>query len=540
MRKSNWNVHINGKGTPVNEIIKKFWSSRGIQSPQAFLNPSGNIHPASYLQNIDKAARTFNICKNLPSPKFVIYADVDADGCSAAAILYHYLTALEIECYVYINNNKDHGVKDEFFEEDRNEDCVIVVDSINDTMEQYEKIWAQGKQLIILDHHIPNELILENASALNLVSSAIDYPNPHLSGSGVTWKFVKYLDYLNGTNIADNLVDLAAVGIIADVCSVGPESMENREICSQGFYNVQNCGIQAVVNATELNSESISFSIAPLVNAANRMNENMLALSLFLSESLSEAKKITKELTKIKDTQKKLATELFENFEAQVIDQKDNSCYYFMIDDSYGNLGGLLATKASDKWKRPCIVVHEREDSYAGSMRATGVENFSKIVNDSGLGECAGHENSAGIVIPKENFNQLKSYIESALNHLDFTPTTDVDIYIERMQITPFLMNELKIINRITGPGFPTVTFCIEDVKNYNVKPLSQGKHLCVETPDMKFLSWNFTKWEDVCDEGQMSVIGTLNESFFAGKHSTQLMIHDYIFQRTPKKVSLW
>lgn len=540
MRKSNWKVNVNGQGTPVNDIIDKFWRSRGIENPETFLNPAGNIFPATELKNIDKAVMTFNICKNMPSPKFVIYADVDADGCSSAAILYHYLTTLGIEAEVYINKKKEHGVKDEFFNEDRKEDCVIVVDSINDTMEQYEKIWAQGKQLIILDHHIPNAVILENARALNLVSSAIDYPNPHLSGSGVTWKFVKYLDHVNGTNIADNLVDLAAVGIIADVCSVGLDSMENREICDMGFRNLQNCGIRAVVNADEMVSETIGFSIAPLVNAANRMNQNRLALELFLTDKVSEAKQIVKDLTKIKDEQKKLAAELFENFEAMVIEQAENNCYYFHIDESYGTLGGLLATKASDKWKRPCIVVHDTPMGWAGSMRATGVENFSKIVNESGLGECAGHENSAGIVIPKENFEAFKLYIESQLTNLDFTPIVEVDMYLERMQITPFLLTKVKQINRITGPGFPSVSVCIENIKNYNIKKLSQGKHLCVETSDMKFLIWNFNKWDDVCDDGILHAVGTIDESFFMGRRTNQMLMQDYIFQPTPKLNTLW
>lgn len=540
MRKSNWKVNVNGQGTPVNDIIDKFWRSRGIENPETFLNPSGNILPAGALKNIDKAARTFNICKNMPSPKFLIYADVDADGCSSAAILYHYLTALGIEAEVYINKKKEHGVKDEFFNEDHLEDCVIVVDSINDTMEQYEKIWAQGKQLIILDHHIPNATILENAEALNLVSSAIDYPNPNLSGSGVTWKFVKYLDFINDTNIADNLVDLASVGIIADVCSVGLDSMENREICDMGFRNLQNCGIRAIVNADEMVAETIGFSIAPLVNAANRMNQNRLALDLFLTDKVSEAKQIVKDLTKIKEEQKKLAAELFENFEAMVPEQENNHCYYFHIDDSYGTLGGLLATKASDKWKRPCIVVHDTPMGWAGSMRATGVENFSKIVNESGLGECAGHENSAGIVIPKENFEQFKSYIESQLVSLDFTPTVEVDMYLERMQITPFLLTKVKQINRITGPGFPSVSVCIENIKNYNVKKLSQGKHLCVETSDMKFLIWNFNKWDDVCDDGVLHAVGSIDESFFMGRRTNQMLMQDYIFQPTPKLNTLW
>ena len=540
MRKSNWKVNVNGQGIPVNDIINKFWVSRGIENPETFLSPVGNILPAGALKNIDKAAMTFNICKNMPSPKFVIYADVDADGCSSAAILYHYLTALGIEAEVYINKKKEHGVKDEFFLEDRHEDCVIVVDSINDTMEQYEKIWAQGKQLIILDHHIPNAIILENAHSLNLVSSAIDYPNPHLSGSGVTWKFVKYLDFINGTNIADNLVDLAAVGIIADVCCVGVESMENREICDFGFHNLQNCGIRAIANAEEMTSETIGFSIAPLVNAANRMNQNKLALDLFLTDKISEAKQIVKDLTKIREEQKKLVGELFENFESMVHEQQNNHCYYFFVDESYGTLGGLLATKASDKWKRPCIVVHDTPMGYAGSMRAVGVENFSKIVNESGLGECAGHENSAGIVIPKENFDKFKEYVEAQLVSLDFTPSVDVDLYLERMQITPFLLGKIKQINRITGPGFPAVSVCIENIKNYNVKKLSQGKHLCVETSDMKFLIWNFNKWEDVCDDGVLHAVGTIDESFFMGRRTTQMLMQDYIFQPAPKLNTLW
>ena len=325
MKKSNWKINVNGKGTSVNDIVEKFWRSRRIENPEAFLNPSGNILPSEDLSNIRKAAEVFynNIVNN---SKFLVYADVDADGCSSAAILYHYLTKHDRECEVYINNKKEHGVKKEFLDTDHGENIVIVVDSINEDPYYYEAIRQQGKDLIILDHHIPTQTIKDYAMSLNLVSSAIDYDNPHLSGSGVTWKFVNYVDSLLGTNYADDLIDLAAVGIIADVCSVGQESMENREICHKGFQHVVNEGIKAIVGATELTADSIAYSIAPLVNAANRMNENRLALSLFLTDNPSEAKKIVKELTKIKDKQKALATELFENFEQLVEPQKDNSC----------------------------------------------------------------------------------------------------------------------------------------------------------------------------------------------------------------------
>lgn len=539
MRKDNWKIKVNGKGTPVSEIVQKFWKSRGVENPEAFLNPSGNMLPSTNLKNITTAAQTFGNAV-YRGHKFLIYADVDADGCSSAAILYHYIMKLGCPCEVFINNKKEHGVKDYFFDKETDADCIIVVDSINNDLTQYNRIRNSGKDLIILDHHIPTKEILEDAS-LNLVSSAVEYDNPHLSGSGVTWKFVNYLDSVFETNFADDLIDLASVGIIADVCSVGLESMENREICDRGFKHVANCGIRAVIGSDEMTADSIAYSIAPLVNAANRMNENTLALQLFLTDNLTEAKQIVKDLTKIKEKQKKLATELFENFENMIQDQVNNCCYYFMIDDSYGTLGGLLATRASDKWKRPCIVLHDTPEGYAGSMRATGVEDFRSIVNASGMADCQGHENSAGIVINKDTFQEFKEYIESTLSQLKtFSTDTEVDIQLERMQITPFLISKLKEINRISGPGFPTVTVLIENVQKYAVKRMSQGKHLCVEVPDMKFLSWNFNDWESVVEEGQMSAIGTLDESFFAGRRSIQMIMSDYSFELTPKQVSLW
>ena len=271
------------------------------------------------------------------------------------------------------------------------------------------------------------------------------------------------------------------------------------------------------------------------------MNENKLALELFLTESVTEAKTIVKELTKIKDKQKKLAEELFLNFTDMVEPQKNNKCYYFLIDDTYDTLGGLLATKASDKWQRPCIVIHDTPEGFAGSMRATGIDNFRAIVNNSGMADCQGHENSAGIVIAKETFSEFQAYIEQTLSGMkEFTTDVEVDLHLERMQITPFLLMRLKEINRISGPGFAPIKVCIENIRNYTIKRMSQGKHLCVEVPDMKFLSWNFNDWDNVIEEGNLSAIGTVDESFFAGKRSIQMIMSDYIFETQPQKINLW
>lgn len=540
MRKTNWRIGVEGQGQSVNDITKKIWQHRGIEDPEDFLNPSSvHILPPSDLLNIDDAALLL-LNHVIKKSNIMIYADTDTDGCTSAAILYHYLKNFDTgHVSTYINQGKDHGVKD-YFQIPIDTDLIIVVDSINDTMQEYRKILNSGIDLIVLDHHIIPDTILPFQKEIHLVSSANHYDNPHLSGSGVTWKFCCHCDYISGYNYADDLVDLAATGIIADVCDVGLASMENRAICNIGFKHLVNTALSAIVSDL-MTATDIGFSIAPLVNAANRMDSNELALSLFLQDRVSDAKAVLKELTKIKEKQKKIVNELFPEFDLQVAEQENSPCYFFKVDDRCHNLAGLLATKASDKYRRPCIVVHDTEQGYAGSMRADIRANFSEMINATGLASCAGHENAAGILIPHETYELFVTTICGILDdYVDVDAPVDIDLYIERMQVTPFLINKLKQMNRISGNGFAPVTVLIEGVKDYTVKKLSQGKHLCVNVPDMNFIQWNFNNWDDVDEQGILSAYGTIEESFFMGKRSTQMLMEDYLFSKRTKPISLW
>ena len=98
-----------------------------------------------------------------------------------------------------------------------------------------------------------------------------------------------------------------------------------------------------------MNSTDIGFSVGPLINAANRMDNNDLALKLFLTESKIEANNIIKELNKIKEKQKKLASDFYAKMEPQAESQLNKKCMWFVVSDEVGNLAGLLATKITSK-----------------------------------------------------------------------------------------------------------------------------------------------------------------------------------------------
>lgn len=537
MRKDNWKIQFDTLNLTPNEMLDKFFINRNIKNPQEFLTPNANkIYPFKYFENIEAAGKVLlDVIHN--EGNILIYADVDTDGCCAAAIVKHYLDKIynREKVFTYINHGKVHGVTQEFLSTEfysYNVELIIIVDSINDTLEEYNEILTSNTQLIILDHHIPKSIICQEAKTLNLVSSALNYPNPHLSGSGVAWKFIAYIDTLINQEYAQEFLDLAATGIIADVCNVGSESLENRAICNIGFNQVINSGLRAIVGKDEMTSTDIAFSIAPLINAANRSDKNLSALNCLLSDNFEEAKKLVTQLKKTREYQKTQVAKLMPLLEEQVIEQLDEPCYFFIEDSGANELTGLLATKLCAKYNRPCMVVHTRADDYAGSMRAKGVDDFSAIINNSGLGECSGHENSAGISIPKENLAELKLYLNTFFTDVVFDDSTLVDFKLYRYQLTPFLLKKFSEVNRITGPGFPAIRVCIEDLKYYEVKSLKSGKHLSIELPDLKLVYWNFEKWDDVIQNATLSSIGTIEMNTFRGKAHPQLLMEDYIFDQ--------
>ena len=432
----------------------------------------------------------------------------------------------------YINEGKQHGLKygapcfeDKF-------DIVIIVDSIETTTAPYESLLAMGSEIIVLDHHDLVRDVLAIQDKIHLISSMNDYPNPNLCGAGVTLKFCLYLDSLMGTNYADEYYDFAACGICADMMSVGVDCLENRYICSKGFDNIKNLAIKKLKGSYQMDAVTVSFGIAPLVNAANRMNQNWDALKTFLSDDEDEIEELIENLKGCREKQNKKVEEAYAKIEAQAEAQKDKKVMFFVIDESDG-ISGLLANKALGQYQKPIIMTKEAVDAsgqevYSGSLRATGVEDFSKMVNKTRYAQAMGHSNAAGFTMQKRNKDKFTKKIEEQLADTEFKQYATVDIQLSQRQINKDLIIWLKQLNRISGMGFPPITVLIEDVTDYEVGYLSNGRHTKITTPYMLFIKWNCNDWEFIDDEGSFSAYGTLDQGFFGKKFNYRMIITDY------------
>lgn len=541
-----WTVKRDCRGLTTNEIINSILDDRGIEDTKILLNPDEDcLVPFDKMKNIDRAASI--ILQNIENGgSFFVHFDTDTDGVSAGSIAVRWLREHTNRVYYSINQGKEHGIANFDLSLLKGIDVLWIVDSIETRMFPYENVLNAGvKQIIITDHHLVSNLMqkkMERTGAITLVSSAVDYPNPALSGSATTWKLCAYMDWLELDDYSDNLVDLATCGIVADMVNIGVESPENRYICHKGFNNQVNPALKKINGSYEYNSQAVSFGIAPLVNASNRMNENEKAVELFLSEDSKEISGLVNELKFCKESQNYEIAEIMPLLEEQAAEQLDRKVMFFFV-QTENDVKGLLGNKLLEKYQRPIIVLSNRmetdeetgeivKDEYYGSARAVGLHSFKEYVDNTGLVGTGGHENAFGLWMNVEVFNDFENAIEESLKDVEFVQETTVDIQIDQEQITDDLIKKIKMLNRISGQGWPSISVMVSGINDYKVGTMSGGKHLKIMADDGKllYIKWNYTGDWDV--DGELSVIGSLDSGFFGRTYYRQLIMNDFVLDK--------
>lgn len=538
-----WNVKYDCRGMETNEIIDVILEDRGVEDIHSLLYPDEDcLIPYEEMKNIDRAAKIIldGIENN---KKFLVYYDTDADGVSAGTIATRWLKCHGTDVIYTINQGKEHGISNADSSLLAQADILWIVDSIETKMYPYEFALNMGiEEIIITDHHLVSKSMkkqMERSGRITLVSSAVDYPNSALSGSATTWKLCSYCDWLELDDYSEDLVDLATMGLVADMVNVGVDSPENRYICSKGFNNQVNPALKKINGTYEFNSQAVSFGIAPLVNAANRTNENEKAVELFLSDDKKEVSKLVNALKDCKEYQNWEITDIMPELERQAESQMNNKVMFFFV-ETENEIKGLLGNKLIEKFSRPVIVLSERieadEDTgeitrheYFGSARAVGVKNFKEYVDNTGMCGTGGHELAHGLWLDAEVLEDFRNALEDALKDVEFVQETTVDIQINQEQLTDDLIRKIKQLNRISGTGWPSVSVMVSGITDYEVGSMSGGKHLklIADGGKLLYIKWNFSGDRDQFD-GPISVVGDLNNGFFGRTYYRQLIMNDW------------
>lgn len=517
------------RGMDAVEIMDTIFSARKIEDEDKYLFPSEDDMIRLFaLRNIGDAYRVISnaVEKDLP---IAILADCDLDGITSATIMYRYLHdvgATDVECF--INEGKAHGLIEQDLSRFDRFEVVVIPDSLDKDVSQYKKLRESGKEVVVLDHHDINPEVKYDDYII-LASSQRDYPNKALSGAGVVLKFCLEYDYLKQTEYANKYFDLATAGLIGDMMDMSVP--ENRYIAYKGFNNLINPALQKIVGGFPYNSTAVSFSIAPLVNAAMRVNQNELALKTFLCDDEDELKNYIKQLKKCKDLQNEEVERLLPEIIEQAETQLDEKFMVFKVNSEY-DIKGLLGNRLLADYQRPLIVVDRADGFYSGSARAIGVEDFRKMCADTGLCEAQGHELAHGVSIAEEDFDEFVSKIRDELKDLELTQTIRIDAVINVEDITTQLIDMVKRFDLISGTSSPALKFQVRGLTDYEVGDMSKGKHLVLKGENINYIKWNYTDGFDKPEECSMfniecSVVGSLNSGFIGRTFMNQVIVDD-------------
>lgn len=148
--------------------------------------------------------------------KVLVEVDCDCDGYTSSAILLNYLHELfpsfvESNIKWWVHEGKQHGLADcmEYIN-DNSFDLIIVPDAGSNDLEQHKILKGQGKEIIILDHHLTDVI---SPYAITINNQISNYPNKEMSGAGVVYQFCRYIDSILGEYKADKFLDLVALGL---------------------------------------------------------------------------------------------------------------------------------------------------------------------------------------------------------------------------------------------------------------------------------------------------------------------------------------
>lgn len=468
---------------PELTVVEQVFENRGIKKEniQHYLHTTKNdlVDPLK-LDRINDGIKM--LVKHINNQdKTLIQVDSDCDGYTSSAFLINYLNqyfpAYVQNCITYrVHGNKAHGLILETIPEDIK--LVIAPDSSSNDYEVHKELAARGCDVLVLDHHLADH-ISDYACIIN--NQMCDYPTKSLSGVGVVYKFCSYMDQFLGDNVADEFLDLAAVGIIADIMDL--RDYETRYICEYGMSHIRNPFIQSMINKMEfkiqgsLNPFKVSFYIAPFINAINRsgtLEERMLLFESMLEyrayEQIPSTKRGAKGTTEtrveqavrtctnVKNRQAKSCEANTQIIEEIIINKK--LYHHTLIAVQLGkeqaadkNLTGLIATQIANKYGHPTVILNETEHDgekwWEGSMRGAPhieITDTRQVLLNTGLIEyCEGHANAAGIGIKDSNFNSLIEFLDQQFNPEDFKPVWNVDaeIPIEKAEQDVFALAEL-------------------------------------------------------------------------------------------------
>lgn len=512
----------NDGDSAIHPVTRALLEARGLSSSEEidrFFYPEygRDMHDPFLFTSMERVVARVRAEREEGNRKVGVFGDYDADGVTSSALLRTALEQLGFQVSVYIpdKNTEGHGLHvnaiDHF-----ERDGVRLAFTVDCGMTNHAEIAEAGRRgmdFIIIDHHhvppvLPEAYAIVNPKLTDIPDDSREragggYPFTELCGAGTTFKVIQALYTRLAPGEADQskwLLDLAAIGTVADCM---PLIGENRVIVKYGLIvlgKTRRMGIQELRAVGRIGTPedwhpdawSISFQIAPRINAASRMAHAREAHDLLMANDRVRARDLALELESHNTERQKVSAYVTEQVRKVAVEQSRDRKLIFAVHEEYPfGIVGLVAGRIANEFARPAVVLERREEISQGSLRSIPAVNIIEAVEECAdlLVKFGGHAQAAGLTVRNENldafYDRLNSIIEKKLEGVVVDPELAIDLELSPYHLTPTLLAEIRRFAPF-GQGNPEPVFLVRRMMVADARLVGNGsKHLkLVVTPE--------------------------------------------------------
>ncbi len=450
-------------------LLAQLLFNRGIATPEQaeeffFSEAEGNPFD---LPDMSEAVTRLRQALATGEP-IVIYGDYDADGVTATALLTDVLQSLggRVEAHIPHRVDEGYGLHVETLQDLHDRGCGLVVTVDCGIRSVTEAQFAQsiGLDLIITDHHSVGAALPPALAQIDPKRADSRYPFQDLSGVGVAYKLAQALlrthkqapQRTDARPVEEEaLLDLVALGTVADLA---PLIRENRVLVKQGLERLNRTdrpGLLELISSSRLqgpiSANRISYVLGPRLNAAGRLDTAMASYHLLTTRFPDEARALAQELEECNRERQQLTVEAVEKARELALCVEETPSLIFVADpDILGGIAGLVASKLSEEFYRPSVVVQIDDEGVSrGSARSIPELNITSALDECSdlLERHGGHAAAAGFEVRNDLLHTLHQRLlniaDRELGGEELAPTLVVDAEVPLSQMTWETLTEL-------------------------------------------------------------------------------------------------
>jgi single-stranded-DNA-specific exonuclease len=505
-------------------LIAQTLVQRGISDTavaRAFLHP--DALPSTPYPNIESAVECINLATR-NKEMICVWGDFDVDGQTSTALLVQTLQAIgaNVVYYIPIRGKESHGVHIESLKPviDNGAKLIVTCDTGITAHEAIDYANSRGVDVIVTDHHdldrasttlsarLPNAVAIINPKLLPK-----DHPLANLAGVGVAYKLAEALfesqrpalgnveeSKVEGQTSVDDLLDLVALGLIADVALLKGETRSLAQKGIQALRETKRLGLKVIAelsgtNLETLTEETIGFTFAPRLNALGRLSDANPAVELLLTQDPARARVLAAQIEGLNAQRRLLTSQVYEAAETQLRANPDllaEPAIVLSHPNWPGGVVGIVANKLVDRYHKPALLLTESEDGILrGSARSVEGLHITEAIaaQKNLLLEFGGHPMAAGLSLMTEKLAEFRRGLGKAVEaQLGSTvreePTLQIDAWLELDEVNLELADSLEMLSPF-GAGNPKLTLATRGVTLKSAAEIGKTKeHLRLQVED--------------------------------------------------------